>query len=108
MKHAFVSGGAGMAAIMFVPAAQAVTRDVVHNGLRANSCSLCVVVQVLLGSSPGPIFVGARSARYDIQTAMAALPLFCVIAGFIFLIGSFYNTRDLANVERVALRAENV
>jgi len=84
----------GMAAIMFVPAAQATTQDLIHPGLRATSYSLCVIVQVLLGSSLGPIFIGAVSDRYDIQTAMSVLPFFCVIAGILFFIGSiFYETR---------------
>ena len=93
----------GMTAIMFVPAAQATTQDVIHPGLRATSYSLCVVVQVLLGSSLGPIFVGAVSDRYDIQTAMTMLPIFCMIAGIFFFIGSFFYEKDLEKVEKVDL-----
>ncbi len=97
----------GLSIILFLPAAQAVTQDLVHPGLRATSYSLCVIVQVLLGSSLGPIFVGALSDRYDIRTAMTVLPIFCFIAGLLFFAGSFYYKRDLAKVERVALRIEN-
>jgi len=80
---------------------------VIHPGLRATSYSLCVIVQVLLGSSLGPIFVGAISDRYDIQTAMALLPVFCVIAGILFFIGSIFYEQDLAKVEKVALILDN-
>ena len=96
----------GMTAIMFVPGAQAVTQDVMHPGLRATSYSLCVVVQVLLGSSLGPIFVGAISDRYDIQTAMTILPVFCLIAAVLFFIGSFFYENDLKKVEKVRLSVE--
>ena len=111
----FFTGGAqyaillivGLSAILFVPAAQAVTQDVVHPGLRATSYSLCVIMQVLLGSSLGPIFMGALSDQYDIQTAMTVLPVFCLLAGGLFFVGSFHYKKDLAKVERVALRLEN-
>ena len=45
---------AGIAAVAFVPAAVAVTQDVVHPGVRAVSLSLCVIVQHILGSALGP------------------------------------------------------
>jgi MFS family permease len=60
----------GIAIVAFVPAAAAVTQDVVHPGLRAISYSLCVIVQHILGSSTGPVVVGAISDSYDIRTAM--------------------------------------
>lgn len=96
----------GVTVILFVPAAQAVTQDVIHPGLRATAYSLCVVVQVLLGSSLGPIFVGALSDRYDIQTAFTLLPVFCVIAGTFFGVAAFFYPSDLAKVEKIALAAE--
>ncbi|MBN2539392.1 MAG: MFS transporter [Deltaproteobacteria bacterium] len=97
----------GMAAVAFVPAAAAVTQDVVHPGLRAISYSLCVIVQHILGSSIGPVFVGAVSDKYDILTALTILPVFSLIAGILFFVGSRYYTRDLKKVERVAIHVEN-
>ncbi len=96
----------GMAAIMFVPAAVAVTQDVIHPGLRATSYSLCVVVQTLLGSSLGPIFTGFLSDRYDIQTAMTVLPIFSILAGTLFYFGSLFYNRDISKVEKVTLNFE--
>ncbi|HWR68964.1 MAG TPA: MFS transporter, partial [Desulfomonilia bacterium] len=94
----------GVTIVAFVPAAAAVTQDVVHPGLRATSYSLCVIVMHILGSALGPVFVGAVSDAYDIQTAMKIIPAFTLIAGVLFLLGSVYYERDLAKVERVAMR----
>ncbi|MEA3470716.1 MAG: MFS transporter [Thermodesulfobacteriota bacterium] len=96
----------GISAVAFVPAAAAVTQDVVHPGLRAISYSLCVIVQHILGSSIGPVFVGAVSDRYDIGYALTIVPLFSLIAGLFFFAGSFYYKRDLDKVEKVAITIE--
>jgi predicted MFS family arabinose efflux permease len=96
----------GVSAIAFASSAIAVTQDVVHPGLRATSYSLCVIVQNLLGSSLGPLFVGALSDRYDIKTALTVASLSSLLAGILFLAGSFYYERDLAKVERIAIKAE--
>lgn len=97
---------AGLVVVAFVPAAAAVTQDVVHPGLRAISYALCVIVQNLLGSSLGPIVVGSLSDSYDIKTALTVLPAFLVIAAVLFFIGSFFYERDLNKVEKVTLEVE--
>lgn len=96
----------GIAIVAFVPAGAAVTQDVVHPGLRAISYSICVVVQHILGSSTGPIIIGAISDAYDIQTAMMILPGFTLIAAVLFMLGSQYYEKDLAAVEKVTLHVE--
>jgi MFS family permease len=96
----------GVSIVAFLPAAAAVTQDVVHPGIRALSYSLCVVVQNLLGASLGPVFVGAISDRYDLRTALMVLPIFTLIAGILFLIASQFYVRDLARVEKVPLNFE--
>ncbi|HOT43443.1 MAG TPA: MFS transporter [Spirochaetota bacterium] len=97
----------GLVVVAFVPAAAAVTQDVVHPGLRAISYALCVIVQNILGSSLGPIVVGSLSDNYDIQTALLVLPAFLVVAAVLFFIGSFFYERDLDKVEKVVLEAES-
>lgn len=97
---------AGIAAVAFVPSGVAVTQDVVHPGLRAMSLSICVIVQHILGSSLGPIFVGILSDTYDIKAAITFLPLFTLLAGFFFLIGSRFYERDIGRVERIDLTVE--
>jgi MFS family permease len=89
------------------PGAAAVTQDVVHPGLRAISFSLGVVVQHILGSTLGPIFVGAVSDAYNIQTALLTLPAFILVSGILFYIASRFYEKDLAKVEKIALQAEN-
>ena len=97
---------AGITLIMFVPAGVAVTQDVVHPGLRATSLSVNIVVQHSLGSPLGPLFVGAVSDRYGLGSALGVLPVFTLLAGFLFLVGSFFYTRDAALAEVVDIEME--
>jgi len=96
----------GVSAIAFASSAIAVTQDVVHPGLRATSYSLCVIVQNLLGSSVGPFFVGVLSDKYDIKTALTLASLSALVAGILFFIASFYYEKDLAKVEKIAIKVE--
>ena len=90
---------AGIAAVAFVPAAVAVTQDVVHPGLRAVSLSVCVIIQHILGSALGPPAIGALSDSFGLETAMVFLPLFAVVAGILFFTGSFFYDSDARRVE---------
>jgi len=96
----------GIAAMAFAPSAIAVTQDVVHPGLRAISYSLCVIFQNLLGSSLGPIFVGAISDHYNIEIALIILPSFTLLASLLYLAASRFYVKDLEKVEKVALTVE--
>jgi MFS family permease len=93
----------GFTAPMFAAGGSAVTQDVVHPGLRAISYSLAQFFMMLLGYSLSPIFIGFISDRYDLLTAFKFLPLFAVLGGVAFLIGSFFYVRDLHKVEKVRL-----
>jgi len=105
LQYALILLG-GMAASAFSPAAIAVTQDVVHPGMRATSYSFCVITQNLLGSSLGPLFVGAISDRYGIHLALTLVPLFSILAAFLFFAASFFYETDLAKVEKIQLKAE--
>lgn len=96
----------GIAAAAFVPGASAVTQDVVHAGLRAISFSLCVIVQHLLGTALGPVFVGIVSDSYGIAAAFKLLPIAFFLAGVLFFAASFFYERDVAKVEKVKLEIE--
>jgi MFS family permease len=98
----------GIAAVAFVPAAVAVTQDVVHPGLRAVSLSLCVIVQHVLGSALGPPFVGAISDAYGLETALKFLPLFTFLGAILFFIASFYYVADAERVEAVEIKMEGM
>lgn len=94
----------GMVAVSFVPAAGAVTQDVIHPGLRATSLSVNVIVQHLLGSALGPLVIGYLSDLYGLKTALACLPVFCLTASLLFFIGSFFYQTDLEKVEQIEVR----
>jgi MFS family permease len=106
LQYALILLG-GMGASAFSPAAIAVTQDVVHPGLRAVSYSFCVISQNLLGSSLGPLFVGAVSDRYGIHYALTIVPLFSLLAAGLFFAASFFYETDLARVEKIQVSAES-
>ena len=111
---AFLSGASqylflllgGISAAAFVPGAAAVTQDVVHPGLRAVSYSFCVIVQHILGSAMGPIFVGNMSDRYGIDVALIFLPFAYLVAAGMFFLGSFFYENDLKKAEKAVLEFE--
>lgn len=93
----------GVSITMFIPAAGAVTQDLVHPGLRANSYAIAVITQNLLGASAGPIVIGIISDKTDISTALSILPVFLVISSILFFAGSYYYKKDLEKVVDVPL-----
>jgi MFS family permease len=93
----------GISVTMFIPAAGAVTQDLVHPGLRANSYALAVITQNLLGASLGPLVIGIVSDRTNISFALSILPIFLVLSAVLFFIGSFYYKKDLEKVVEVPL-----
>jgi len=82
------------------------SQDVVHPGLRAVSYSFCVIVQHVLGSALGPIFVGFISDRYGIDIALMVLPFAYLIAAGMFFSGSFFYRQDLEKAEKAVLEIE--
>jgi fucose permease len=106
LQYALILLG-GMAASAFSPAAIAVTQDVVHPGLRATSYSFCVISQNLLGSSLGPLFVGAVSDRYGIHCALTLVPLVSFLAAGLFFAASFFYETDLTKVKKIQLSVES-
>ncbi|MBI4767581.1 MAG: MFS transporter [Deltaproteobacteria bacterium] len=95
--------GMGFFAPWFYGGAATVTQDVVHAGLRSTSYGIANVVQNLLGASLGPIFVGMISDRINLLTALQLLPIFMLLGGVMFFIGSFFYLRDKDRVEKVTL-----
>jgi MFS family permease len=97
----------GVSVTAFIAAAAAVTQDVVHPGLRAMSYAIAVIIQNLLGSTPGPIAMGAISDATNIQTAFAFLPISLLISTVLFFLGSRYYERDMKKVEVVNMEVVN-
>jgi sugar phosphate permease len=97
----------GISVTAFIAAATAVTQDVVHPGMRAMSYAIAVVIQNLLGSTPGPIVMGAISDATNIQTAFTFLPISLLISTVLFFLGSRHYERDMKKVEIVNLEVVN-
>jgi len=96
----------GVSVTAFISAAGAVTQEVVHAGLRAESYAIAVVVQNLLGASMAPIVIGRLYDNVGIVKALSALPIMLIIAATLFYVGSFYYKRDLDKVEKIKLEPE--
>jgi MFS family permease len=97
---------AAITTLLYLSGASAVTQDVVHPGLWAVSYAICVIVQNLLGSSTGPIVVGAISDAYGLSMAMILVPLASVLAGVLFLAAAAFYRRDLEKVDKVVVEME--
>jgi len=97
---------AAVCTLLYLSGASAVTQDVVHPGLWAISYAICVIVQNLLGSSTGPIAVGAISDRFGLGAAMLAVPIASVLAGVLFLLAAAFYRRDLDKVDKVVVEME--
>ena len=96
----------GVTVTMFIPAAGAVTQDLVHPGLRATSYAIAVVIQNSLGSMLGPTVIGAISTQTTLGTALAILPVFVLIAGILFLVGSLFYKKDILKVADLEYEAD--
>ncbi len=98
---------AAMCTLLYLSGASALTQDVVHPGLWAISYAICVIVQNLLGSSTGPIIVGAISDKFGLSVAMLAVPIAAIVAGVLFLLASAFYRRDLEKVDKVVVEMES-
>jgi predicted MFS family arabinose efflux permease len=85
-------GGATVTAA--VGPVSAVVVDVVHPGLRATAISTLAVVQNLVGLAVGPVLAGWLSDRYGLTTALAVLPLLCLVSAAMFWYGSRFYEHD--------------
>ena len=97
---------AALCTLLYLSGASALTQDVVHPGLWAISYAICVIVQNLLGSSTGPIVVGAISDKFGLSVAMLTVPIAAIVAGVLFLLASAFYRRDLDKVDKVVVEME--
>jgi MFS family permease len=93
----------GVSITAFIPAAGAVTQDLVHPGLRATSYAIAVMIQNALGAGLGPFVIGKISDKYNLLTALSVLPIFLIIACTLFFVGSLFYKKDIAKVDKVEL-----
>jgi predicted MFS family arabinose efflux permease len=97
---------AAVTTLLYLSGASALTQDVVHPGLWAVSYAICVIVQNLVGSSTGPIVVGAISDKFGLGTAMLLVPIASLAAGALFLLAAKFYRRDLEKVDKVPVEME--
>jgi len=93
-----VACGGGATITAAIGPVSAVVVDVVHLALRATAISTMAVVQNLVGLAVGPVLGGWLSDRYGLTTALAVLPLLCVVSAAMFWYGSRFYGRDRAAV----------
>lgn len=96
----------GITVTCFIAPAISVTQDVVHPGVRALSFGMCVIVQHVCGDIWSPPLIGKLSDTMGIEKAMLFIPVFGLLAGVFFIIGSRFYVRDLGRVEKVQLEQE--
>jgi predicted MFS family arabinose efflux permease len=85
----------GFLATCTAGAISAVVIDVVHPGVRATGASVLSLFRNLLGLAAGPLIAGALSDAYGLQVAMAATPLFGLLAAACFVIAARHYEAEL-------------
>ncbi|CAJ0790320.1 Sialic acid transporter NanT [Ralstonia condita] len=88
-----------------VAPASSVVFDVIHPGVRSTGAAVLSLFQNLFGLAIGPFVGGAMSDAWGLQTALAVMPLFSVIAAGCFLWAARSYEAELKRVANVALAA---
>ncbi|WP_426435871.1 MFS transporter [Bradyrhizobium genosp. P] len=90
-------GGFFMACISGV--VTAVVIDVVHPGVRSTAASVLSLFQNLLGLAGGPFIAGWVSDAWSLETALAVMPAFGLLAAGFFMVTSRHYEADLKRVD---------
>lgn len=83
----------------------AVTFDVVHPGVRSTGAAVLSLFQNLLGLALGPFIAGVLSDLWGLQTALAVVPMFSLLAAAFFLVARGSYDADRAAVNHVHVDA---
>lgn len=75
--------------------------DVIHPGLRATAAAMVTVVQNLFGLAAGPFIAGALSDAFGLDTALALMPLFCLVSAAVLIVGARAYPADLDRAEAI-------
>lgn len=66
----------------------AVVIDVTHPGLRATAASVLALTQNLFGLAGGALLSGVLSDAYGLHFALSVVPIFCLLAAFMFMLAA--------------------
>jgi MFS family permease len=77
----------------------AIVIDVVHPGVRSTGASVLALFQNLFGLALGPIVVGALSDSLGLESALAIVPMFGLIAVVALLIASRTYATDIKSAQ---------
>lgn len=83
----------------------AIVIDVVHPGVRATGASVLALFQNLFGLAAGPFIAGLLSDRWDLNTALAVMPVFSLLAALAFWRGTASYEPDLRRCAAAAAEA---
>ncbi|GCB04230.1 MFS transporter [Ralstonia sp. SET104] len=88
-----------------VAPASSVVFDVVHPGVRSTGAAVLSLFQNLFGLAIGPFVGGAMSDAWGLQTALAVMPIFSVVAAGCFLLAARSYEAELKRVANVSIDA---
>ena len=73
--------------------------DVSDRGLRATALSILALIQNLLGLAGGPLVLGLLADRHGLEFAMSVVPLFSLLAAFMFAVAARTYLADMQSAE---------
>jgi len=85
--------------------AAGIVLDVVHPGVRSTGAALLSLFQNLFGLAMGPFVGGAISDAWGLQTALAVMPWFGLVAAACFVLAARSYESDLRRVADVSMDA---
>lgn len=100
MQFAIILAG-GFMMTSAVGSLPSVAIDVIHPGLRATAAAMVTVVQNLFGLAAGPFIAGALSDAFGLGTALALMPLFCLVAAAVVIMGTRAYPADLNRADAI-------
>lgn len=80
-----------------------VAMDVIHPGVRSTGAAVLSLFQNLFGLAVGPFLVGVLSDQWGLQTAMAVVPAFSVLAAVFFIVAARSYESDSNRIRDVKL-----
>ncbi|MEM5432836.1 MFS transporter [Cupriavidus oxalaticus] len=95
----------GLMMMCTVAPASSVVLDVIHPGLRSTGAAVLALFQNLFGLAVGPFVGGLVSDAWGLQTALAVMPAFGLVAALCFLRAMRTYESELAKVADVRMDA---